>query len=345
MGVSNTARSVYVYPQDTYATFEYDDNVTRERLKENYQHSMIWRLYTGFGIKEIIPINGLDTRAEYNLGMRDVNTTNDEDYISHRTTLSARTEFKTGTSVSLEGIFKVWNSQSDLYNFYDNSFSTLINQSLGLKTITSLSYVAEQKWFQSYKPEIQARNFYYHQFGLDLDHKIAEAFGITLGYVYQFSVYNRSPIDFKAGRPIVLEGVQQDRQNVVTLGFKVIPLNNTSVSLMNQIVFYNSNSRVFNFNGNRIKIVILSKPIEKLFLDLTYRIVAYEIGAYQTPTMGYELGETRTDDQSGIRISANYKISDQISLQFGYEHIENTVFLTKEFYKGNIYNTGLKIKF
>ncbi len=340
-----TAKSAQVYPQDTYAFFEYDDNVTREALPEDYQYGIVWRLYTGFGIKDIIPIKGLDTKVEYELGMRDVNTTNDEDYNSHRATFSTGVDFKTGTSISLEEIFKVWNSQSDLFHFYDNSFSTSLDQSLGEKTIVSLSYKTEQKWLQNDDPEVQARNFYYHQLGVDIDHKIAEVFGISLGYVRQFSVYNRSPIDFKGGMPIVLDGVQRDRQNVLSLGFEIFPLNNTSVSLINQIVNYSSNSRAFNFNGNRIKISILSMPFRKLSLEFAYRIVAYELGAYQTSAMGYELSEIRTDDQSGINLGLNYKISDQTSLQMGYEHIENSVFFTKEFYKENIYHTGLKIRF
>jgi hypothetical protein len=73
--------------------------------------------------------------------------------------------------------------------------------------------------------------------------------------------------------------------------------------------------------------------------------VAYELGAYQTPDMGYELGEIRTDDQSGITLRAVYEISRQVSLLLKYEHIENTVFLTKEFYKENVFTTGLNIKF
>ena len=90
---------------------------------------------------------------------------------------------------------------------------------------------------------------------------------------------------------------------------------------------------------------LLSNPLEKLSVNFIYRIVAFELGAYQTPDMGYELGEIRTDDQSGITLGGTYDISQQVSLMFKYEYIENTVFLTKEFYKENVFSTGLKIKF
>jgi hypothetical protein len=343
INISKVAKSAQVYPQDTNATFEYNDNVTREKLQKDYQYGLIWRLYTGFGIKDLIPVKGLDTRAEYTLGMRDVNTTNDEDYNSHTAVLSTEANFKTGTSISLEEVFKIWNSQSDLYNFYDNSAKVLLEH--GEKTITTLSYATEQKWFQDKKPEIQARNFYYHQFGLDINHNLSESFGTSLGYTYQFSVYNRSPIDFKGGKPVVLDGVQRDNQNVFTLRFWGFLLNNTRIELTNQLVSSRSNSRAFNFNGNRTSIAILSTPLQRLSLKFIYRIVAYELGAYQTPTMGYELSEIRTDDQSGMEFGINYKISDQMLLQLGYEHIENTVFLTREFYRANTFSTGLRIKF
>jgi len=341
--IPKVAYSIQVYPQNTSATFEYDDNVTRQAIPKDYQYGVIWRLYTGFGIKDLIPVKGLDTKAEYNLGMRDVNTSNDEDYNSHTALLSTNVEFETGTFLSLEEIFKIWNSQSDLYNFYDNSAKISVEH--GEKTITSLSYMTEQKWFQNKKPEVQARNFYLHQLGLDINHSISDSFGVSLGYTYQYSAYNRSPIDFKSGKPIVLVGVQKDHQNVISLKFWVLLMNNTQIELINQLVNSNSNSRVFNFGGNRTRITVLSSPIHNLTLEFVYRIVAYKFNAYQTPTMGYELSEIRTDDQSGIEFGINYKISNQILLQVGYEHIENTVFLTRDFYKKNTYSTGLKIKF
>ncbi|MBM3211956.1 hypothetical protein FJZ33_07045, partial [Candidatus Poribacteria bacterium] len=67
--IPKVAYSIQVYPQNTSATFEYDDNVTRQAIPKDYQYGVIWRLYTGFGIKDLIPVKGLDTKAEYNLGM------------------------------------------------------------------------------------------------------------------------------------------------------------------------------------------------------------------------------------------------------------------------------------
>ena len=143
-----------------------------------------------------------------------------------------------------------------------------------------------------------------------------------------------------------LDGLQRDRQNVITLGFQALLFNNTTtLELRNQVVRSNSNSRAFNFNGNRTRIFLLIIPTRKLSIRFIYRLVAYDLEAYQTPDMGYELGEIRTDDQSGITLGVTYDISDQVSLKFGYEHIENTVFFTREFYKKNTFSTGLKIKF
>ncbi|MFQ5799575.1 MAG: hypothetical protein ACE5H0_12910, partial [Bacteroidota bacterium] len=216
----------------------------------------------------------------------------------------------------------------------------------GKKTIARLSYRNERKWFQNDAPEVQARNFLYHQIGMNVSHNISSAFTVQVGYAHQSSVYNRSPIDFKGDRPIALDGVQRDRQNVITLGFRSFLLNDTTtLTLLNQVVRSNSNSRAFNFNGNRTRIILLSIPTRKLSLRFTYQIVAYNLEAYQTPDMGYELSEIRTDDQSGITIGATYDVSHQVSLQFGYERIENTVFFTREFYKKNTFSTGLKIKF
>ena len=340
------ASGVEVYPQNTDAILEYDDNVTRERSREDYQYGIVWRLYTGFGIRDFIPVKGLDTRAEYTLGMRDVNTTNDEDYNSHSTILASKAELREGTNISLEEAFRVWNSQSDLFNFYDNAVRIGLDQALGKRTILYLSYRNGQKWFQNDAPEVQARNFLYHQIGMNVDHDISSAFTVKARYVYHFSMYNRSPIDFKGGRQVVLDGVQRDRQNVITLGFRTLLFNKTTtLELLNQVVRSNSNSRVFNFSGNRIRVSLLSIPTRKLSLQFNYRIVAYDLEAYQTPDMGYELGEIRTDDQSGVTLGAIYEVSDQVSLQFNYEHTENTVFFTREFYKKNTFSTGLKIKF
>lgn len=247
--------------------------------------------------------------------------------------------------MSLEEAFEIRNSQGDLFNFYNNYLTMIVDQPLGRKTITRFAYRNEQKWFQDSAPQVQAQNYLYHQAGIDMNHDISDTFGVSLGYVYQYVMYNRSPIEFKGSRPIVLEGIQRDRQNVVTLGFWVFPFNNTSVELINQFVNSNSNSRAFDFSGNRTRITILSNPFRDLYLDFTYRIVAYELAAYQTPAMGYELGEIRTDDQSGIKVGATYNISDQISLKLGYERVENTVFFTREFYKKNTFSSELKIKF
>ena len=340
------ASKVEVYPQNTDATFEYDDNVTRERLREDYQYGIIWRLYTGFGIKNFIPVKGLDTKAEYTLGMRDVNTTNDEDYNSHSVILSSKAELKTGTSIHLEEAFRVWNSQSDLFNFYDNAVRIWVDQPFGERTTARLSYGNGQKRFQNDAPEVRARNFLYHQIGMDMYHNISSAFGVLVGYLYQPRVYNRRPIDFKGGIQVPLDGLQRDRQNVITLGFQALLFNNTTtLELRNQVVRSNSNSRAFNFNGNRTRIFLLIIPTRKLSIRFIYRLVAYDLEAYQTPDMGYELGEIRTDDQSGITLGVTYDISDQVSLKFGYEHIENTVFFTREFYKKNTFSTGLKIEF
>jgi len=80
-------------------------------------------------------------------------------------------------------------------------------------------------------------------------------------------------------------------------------------------------------------------------VELTYQLVAYNLGAYQTPDLGYELSETRTDDQSGIKIGLSYDLSEQLSLKVNYDYIENTGFLTKDFYESNSASMGIKIKF
>ena len=139
--------------------------------------------------------------------------------------------------------------------------------------------------------------------------------------------------------------MQRDRQNVIMLGFWAYLLNNTTILLSNQFVSSKSNSRAFDYGGNRAIISLVSIPVKKLSVNFDYRIVAYELGAYQTSDMGYELGEIRTDDQSGITLRATYDVSQQVRLMLKYEHIENTVFLTKEFYEENVFSMGLKVKF
>jgi len=332
---------VSIYAQDIDARLEYDNNVTKQRLHKDYQDGIIWRLYTGFGIRDLIPIKSLETDAKYTLGMRDVNTTNNEDYNSHEVEF----KIKAGSKLSINEAFKVWNSQSDLFNFYDNAFEASFGQSFGKRTTLYLSYKGEQKWFQNKVPEVQARNYYYHQLGINLHHAVSEDFKVQLGYVDQIKTYNRRPIDFKYGRPVVLDGVQRDRQKIIVFGFYASVFNNTSLFLSDQIIKSDSNSHVFEFSGNRTQIIILSNPFQKFWAELTYQLVAYNIGAYQTPDLGYELSETRTDDQSGIKIGLTYDVSDQVSLKVNYEHLKNTVFFTKDFYESNTASVGMKVKF
>lgn len=337
---------VSMYSDGIDAILQYDNNVTRERLPENYQYGIIWKIYTGFGIKQFIPVEGLNTEAKYSLGMRDVNTTNDEDYNSHRLDLKSSTTLKMGTKISLEEALELWNSQSDLFNFYQNTAMAEVIQPFGRKTRVNLSYTSKQKRFQNRAPAVRARNSIQHQIDMGVNHRISDAFTVVLGYSHLYSMYNRSPIDFIGGRQVVLEGVQRDRQNVIKMGFQAFLFNNTTVlEVSNQFVDSNSNSRAFDYSGNRAAISILSNPLEKLWVNFTYRIVAYKLGAYQTPDMGYELGEIRTDDQSGITLGVTYDISKQVDLLFNYEHIKNTVFLTKEFYEEDIFSMGLKIRF
>ena len=346
IGLPRTAVSkVSIYSDDIDTILQYDNNVTRERLPENYQYGIIWKIYTGFGIKQFIPVQGLSTEAKYSLRMRDVNTTNNEDYNTHRVDLKSSITLKTGTEISLEEALELWNSQSDLFNFYQSTAMARVIQPFGRKTRVNLSYTSKQKRFQNNTPAVRARNSIQHQVDMGVNHRISDAFTVVVGYSHWYSMYNRSPIDFIGGRQVVLEGVQRDRQNVITLGFQAFLLNNTRIQLSNQFVSSNSNSRAFDYSGNRARIILLSNPIEKLWVNFVYRIVAFELGAYQTPDMGYELGEIRTDDQSGIKLGLTYDISKQVNLLFNYEHIENTVFLTKEFYEEDIFSMGLKIRF
>jgi hypothetical protein len=159
-------------------------------------------------------------------------------------------------------------------------------------------------------------------------------------------MYNRSPIDFKGRRQIVLDGVQKDRRNVISLGFQAYLFgNNATLDFITQVIRSNSNSRAFNYSGNRTKIWLAFIPTSKLRAWFRYQIVAYDLGAYQTSDMGYEMSEHRTDDQSYVRFGATYDISQQVSIQLFYEHIENSSFFTGEFYKKNTFGTGLVIKF
>ncbi len=343
---SNAAKSgVEISSKDIDVAFEYDNNVTRERFKEDYQYGIIWRLRTGFDVRNFIPVKGLNTRAGYALGMRDVNTTNDEDYSSHIADLSSSIRLRTNTIVSLREELKIWNSQNDLFNFSDNAVQMELSQPFGTRTSARLLYRNEQKWFENDVPEVQARNFLYHLVGIDLFHSISSAFRVQLGYIHQYSMYNRSPIDFRGDMPVVLDGVQRDRQNIFTLGFRTSLLNDTTtLSLQNQVLRSKSNSRAFNFDGNRARIILVSKPLEKLSVNFIYRIVAYDLEAYQTPDLGYELGEIRTEDQSGISLGVTYDISKQAFLEIGYEHIANTVFFTREFYNTNTFSVGLRIR-
>jgi hypothetical protein len=328
IGLSSPAMSkMSIYAQDIDARFEYDNNVTRQRLHEDYQYGIIWRLYTGFSIKNIIPLNGLDTEAKYSLSMRDVNTTNDEDYNTHDIDLK----------------FKIKNKLSFKETF--NAVEASIEQPFREKTRLYASYRNEQKWFLNKAPEIRARNFYSHQLGLNIYHSMSSDFSVHIGYVDQIKTYNRRPISFREGRPVVLDGEQRDRQNILILGFQASIFNNTDLFLSNQIINSNSNSRAFNFNGNRTQIIVLSNPISKLSVELVYQLVAYNLGAYQTPDLGYELSETRTDDQSGIKLGLTYYLSKQVSFKVNYEHLSNTVFFTKDFYESNTGSIGMKVKF
>ena len=340
------APEVSVYPHDINIGIEYDDNVTRERLKEDFQYGVISRLTYRLGIKNFIPVKDMITRAEYDLGLRDVNTTNDEDYSSQKLYLLSDTKLKTGTSIRLEDTFRLWNSQSDLFNFYDNVVKMSISQPLDEETKAELLYENRQKRFRNDVPEVQARNFLHHQVGVKMSHDLSSALTAQVGYAYRFIIYNRSPIDFSGDRVIALDGSQKDQQNIVTLGFLGFFLDRkVMLVLQNQFVRSDSNSRAFDFNGNKAQIVLLVGPFKNLSANFVYTLVAYNLEAQQTPETGYELTEPRSDDQSGIRFDLTYKVSDQVSLELGYERVENTVFFTKEFYEENIFRTGLKIKF
>ena len=335
-----------VYPQAINIALEHDDNVTRERLQEDYQYGIIWRLDTGFGVRDFIPIKGLNTKSEYRLIMRDVNTNNDEDYSSHIASLSSDVKLKTGTHIYLTDKFRLWNSQSDLFNFYDNNMKITLSQPLGKGTTAYLSYVNLQKRFQNDAPEVQARDSIYHWMDIKADHQISSTFRAQVGYAYGTITYNRSPIDFRGDRAIALDGVQRDRQSVITLGCLGFFFNDKVIlNLQDQVIRSNSNSRAFNFNGNKAELKLRVGPFRKLSADFFYRIVAHNLGSYKTPEFGYELTEVRSDDQSGIMLGVEYDISDQVSLRLDYERIENTVFFTREFYEKNIFNTSLKIKF
>jgi len=337
---------VSVYPQDISIAFQYDDNVTRERLQKDYQYGIISRLTTGIGLRDFVPVKGVNSKVEYGLSLRDVNTTNDEDYSSQRLELSSNLKLKTGTLISLKDEFRLWNSQNDLFNFYDNLVKLGVSQRFGEETKADLVYENRQKRFRNDVPEVQARDFFYNQVGMNVYHDLSSTLKVQLGYAYRFTVYNRSPIDFRGDRTIALDGTQQDRQNFVTLGFQGFFFDRrVFLNLQNQVVNSDSNSRAFDLNGNRALIVLRVGPFKNLWANFTYGIVAYNLDAQQTPETGYELTEPRSDDQSGITFDLTYGISDQVSLKLGYERIENTVFFTREFYQENIFSTRLTVEF
>ncbi len=288
-------------------TFEYDDNVTREGLRSDYQYGVISRLTTGFRIEDFIPAKR--SEAGYELRMRDVNTTNDEDYSSQRFYLRSQANLRTGTTISLKDDFRLLNSQSDLFNFYDNTTTVRISQFLGDRTTVFLSYTNRQKRFRNSAPEVQARNYSHNQIGVLMDHGLSATFKAQVGYDYGVIMYNRSPIDFKGDMPIALDGVQRDRQNVVTLGIRGMFLNGKALlSLRDQVISSDSNSRAFDFNGNKAELRLQVGPFKKLSADLEYRIVAYNVEAHHTRGTGYELTEARSDDQSGMMLGIKYDI-------------------------------------
>lgn len=325
--------------------FEYDDNVTRESLKKNSQSDIVWRLNSAFGVKNIIPIDKTNSYLKYILGMRDVNATNKEDFNSHDLNFEFNLNPKPETRISLSEIFKIWNSQNDLFNYIDNLFEIKLDQGLGRNTTANLSYKNEQKWFQNKAPEVRARNYFYHQIHIGVNHSISEDFTVQLGYAEQFRFYNRSPIIFESGRPIALDGVQMDKQKFIILGFYAIILKNASLMLSDQIINSDSNSDGFDFDGNKILIILSVNPSKKLSMGLSYQLAAYKLGAYQTPDLGYELSETRTDDQSFVRFGTSYKLSDQILLRFNYEHIDSTIFFTKNSYEVDTVSLGIEVRF
>ncbi len=325
--------------------FEYDDNVTRESLEKNSQSDIVWRLNSAFGVKNIIPIDKTSSHLKYILGMRDVNATNKEDFNSHDLNFEFGINPKQETRVAISDAFKIWNSQNDLFNYIDNLFEVKFDQGLGRNTTTNLSYKNEQKWFQNKAPEVRARNYFYHQISIGVNHSISDDFTVQLGYAEQFRYYNRSPIIFESGRPIALDGVQMDRQKFVILGFYAIILKNASLMLSDQIISSDSNSDGFDFDGNKMLIILSINPIRKLSIGLSYQLAAYNLGAYQTPDLGYELSETRTDDQSFVRFGISYKLSDQVLLRFNYEHIDSTIFFTKNSYKVDTASLGMEVRF
>ncbi|MBD3180654.1 hypothetical protein GF312_00075 [Candidatus Poribacteria bacterium] len=335
-----------IYPKSIDAAFEYDDNVTRQGNKDNYQYGIIWRLYTGFGIKDFLPLKRFETKAEYDLGMRDVNTTNNEDYSSHKAKFNLGINLWDITKLNVEDNFNLWNSQSDLFNFLSNNLTFQLDQQLGSKTFTNILYNNGTKRFQNDIPEVQARSFISHQLGINIDHKISEDFTVKSGYIYNYTIYNRRPVEFRSGRPVALEGTQRDRQNIITLGFRTGLLKNmVNLTILNQVVMSKSNSPAFNFDGNRTRLMLLVYPTHKLWIEAHYQIAAYDLGVYQTPEKGYELSDIRTDDQSFITLNITYSLSDQLDLKLRYEHIKNDVFFTREFYKKNTVSAGIVIRF
>jgi len=340
------APEVSVYPKDISIAFEYDDNVTRKRLPEDYQYGITSRMTSGFVLENFIPVKGVITKAEYELQLRDVNTTNNEDYSSQKFYLQSDAKLRTGTLIFLEDTFRLWNSQSDLFNLYDNVVTLGASQPLGEETTAGLSYENRQKRFRNDVPEVQARDFFYHQVGVNVSHDLSSTLKVRVGYAHRLITYNRSPIDFRGDRPIALDGTQQDRQNVVILGFQGSFFDRkVFLNLQDHVVSSDSNSRAFDFSGNRARLVLHVGPFWNLQANFIYRLVAYNLEAQQTPETGYELTEPRSDDQSGMTFDLIYRISDRVSLKLGYERIENTVFFTREFYEENIFSTRLTVGF
>lgn len=325
--------------------FEYDDNVTREFLPENHKQSLAWRLNAMFGIKDVVPLKPISSYVTYSLGMRDVNKVNQEDFNTHEIKTGLTANFIDSNRISVEESFRKWNSQNELFNFLNNVVEVKVEQDIGQNTTSALSYKNEQKRFQDLTPQVQARNYYYHQFQGSIYHSISDDFTIQLGYADQSRTYNRRPLDFKNGRPIVVKGIQKDRQKVFMLGFHTIILNNTALSLLNQIVRSKSNSRGFDFDGNKTQIVLTTNLTKNVGLDLSYQVAAYSVSAYQTPDLGYQLSETRTEDQSFIKVGTSYALSDNITIRASYEHIRNVIFFTAESYKNNIFRISTNIKF
>ena len=78
--------------------------------------------------------------------------------------------------------FKLWNSKSDLFNFYDNVVDIGASQLLVEGTTADLLYENRQKRFRNDVPEVQARNFLHHQVGVNMYHALSSALTAQVGY-------------------------------------------------------------------------------------------------------------------------------------------------------------------